>query len=259
VCIIGMHRSGTSMVANLLQRAGLYLGEENDLHEATPANPAGYFEHLGLIWLNIEVLATVGASWNRPPSSGVDWDAGDLGPYRERARLLARPLRESPPWGWKDPRACLNIPFWRSAFGPLRFVVVVRNPLEVAFSLKRRNEFSLDFGLALWRDYAERILEDTSPEERIITHLDAYYLRPDREIARVLDFLHLDGKHDLAALRRVANPELRHHQKSLRDLEEFGVSLELIELYSLLLREAGHPDGERGIFQAPERCASSIH
>ena len=37
-----MHRSGTSLVSSLLQRAGIHIGEK--LIAANSANPRGYFE-----------------------------------------------------------------------------------------------------------------------------------------------------------------------------------------------------------------------
>jgi hypothetical protein len=41
VCIGGMHRSGTSMVANLLRLCGLHLGAETDMVPAALDNPGG--------------------------------------------------------------------------------------------------------------------------------------------------------------------------------------------------------------------------
>ena len=40
--VAGFHRSGTSVVTDLLQRSGLYVGEE--LLDPAPSNPYGHFE-----------------------------------------------------------------------------------------------------------------------------------------------------------------------------------------------------------------------
>jgi hypothetical protein len=239
VAIVGMHRSGTSMVAKLLQQAGLNLGDEADLMPPAAENPEGFYEHLEFVRLNDEVLNVAGAGWDCPPAAEFDWEDNALDPFRTRARCLAAPLRERLPWGWKDPRTSLTLPFWRSAFGPLRTVVVVRNPLEVVSSLYRRNGFSTALALTLWQIYAERVLEGTSPRERLVTHYDSYFLDPDREITRVLDFLGLNRDQDLPALRTAAIPALRHHRKSVRDLEEHGFPEGVIDLYLRLRREAG--------------------
>ena len=244
VCIAGMHRSGTSMVAQLLQRAGLFLGDPADLMPPAEENPEGFFEHLGFVRLNDEILNAAGAGWDCPPPTGFAWDDPALDPLRERARQLAAPLSASPAWGWKDPRNSLTVPFWRSALGPLRTVVVVRNPLEVVTSLHRRNGFSTALGLTLWQLYGERVLEDTTPEERLVTHFDSFFLRPQEELARLASWLGLEGSGETAPPEAVAEPALRHHRKSARDLIEDGFPAAAIELYRRLCHEAEWWEGD---------------
>jgi len=239
VAIVGMHRSGTSMVAKLLQQAGLNLGDDARLMPPAAENPEGFYEHLEFVRLNDEVLNVAGAGWDCPPTAEFDWNDEALDPYRERARQLAAPLQERVPWGWKDPRTSLTLPFWRGVFGPLQTVAVVRNPLEVVTSLHRRNAFSTALGLTLWQIYAERILQDTSPDERLVTHYDSYFLEPDQEISRVLQFLGLHRNQDLQGLQAAAIPALRHHRKTVHDLEEHAFPAEVIDLYLRLCREAG--------------------
>ena len=89
VAIVGMHRSGTSMVAKLLQQAGLNLGDETDLMPPAEENPEGFYEHLEFVRLNDEVLNVAGAGWDCPPAAGFDWDDEALDPFRERARQLS--------------------------------------------------------------------------------------------------------------------------------------------------------------------------
>jgi hypothetical protein len=244
VAIVGMHRSGTSMVAKLLQRAGLNLGDEADLMPPAEENPEGFYEHLEFVGLNDEVLNVAGAGWDCPPAADFNWDDNALDSFRARARRQAVLVGERLPWGWKDPRTSLTLPFWRSAFGPLRTVAVVRNPLEVVISLHRRNSFSTALGLTLWQIYAERMLDHTSPDDRLITHYDSYFLEPDREITRVLDFLDLNQDQDLQGLKVGAIPALRHHRKTVSDLYEHEFPTEVIDLYLRLCREAGWVEGQ---------------
>ncbi len=244
VAIVGMHRSGTSMVARLLQQAGLNFGEEADLMPPAEENPEGFYEHLGFVRLNDEVLNAAGAGWDCPPPPDVDWGSGRFEHFRERARSLAAPLQSAPAWGWKDPRTSLALPFWRSALGPLRTVVVVRNPLEVVTSLHRRNGFSIALGLTLWQIYAERILTGTSHDARLVTHYDAYFFDPGREIDRLLDWLNMENGQNTPALTDAAVPGLRHHRKTLSDLEEAELTDQTISTYRQLLREADWWEGD---------------
>src|SRR5215213_10338134 len=94
VAIVGMHRSGTSMVAKLLQQAGLNLGDEADLMPPADENPEGFYEHLQFVKLNDAVLNVAGAGWDCPPAAGFNWDDAAIDSFRARARRLAAPLGE---------------------------------------------------------------------------------------------------------------------------------------------------------------------
>ena len=68
VCIAGMHRSGTSMVARILSECGVYLGEPTELLPPAPDNVAGPFEHKEFLQLNDEVLANARRRVGRRPA-----------------------------------------------------------------------------------------------------------------------------------------------------------------------------------------------
>ncbi len=244
VCIAGMHRSGTSMVAKLLRDGGLYLGDEADLMPAGDDNPEGFWEYADIVTLNDAVLAELGGAWDLPPDPPADWEAARLDALRATAASQAARFEGYNPWGWKDPRNSLTLPFWRSAVGPLQVVCVIRNPLEVALSLRRRNQFSLALGLWLWYAYNKRLLDDTTPEERIVTHFDAYFGDSGREIRRLLAAM--DLPHDDDAVARLAGNArvgLKHHTYSIPDLLQANVAPEIVNLYLDLCEEAEHAAG----------------
>ena len=97
VCIIGMHRSGTSMVARLLQQCDLYLGPEYQLLGPDSANPEGHFEHTGFLKIDDALLRYFGGSWDFripvPPPSG----------RRRRLPLGPRPVEASDLGGARGP------------------------------------------------------------------------------------------------------------------------------------------------------------
>jgi hypothetical protein len=237
-----MHRSGTSMVAKLLSQAGLYLGPDDVLMPPASENPEGFFEHLDFVSLNDEVLNEAGAGWDCPPPVTTDWADAAFDRHRERARTLAAPLAAQGVWGWKDPRTSLTIPFWESALGPLRTVLVVRNPLEVVTSLHRRNGFSIALSLTLWQIYAERVLAATSPDRRFVTHFDAWFVDPAAEAKRLVGALGLPGW-DTEGEGPDPNIGLRHHRQTLDDLRLADFPSATIETYRALCQEAGWWEG----------------
>src|SRR5688572_29592847 len=114
-CVAGMHRSGTSMVARLLKLAGLYLGEEADLMRASSDNPDGFWEHLGFVTINDELLTEHGGGWDFPvaiPEPPANEER--LALVRNKALSLVAQFDGHQPWGWKDPRNSLTLPFWQA-------------------------------------------------------------------------------------------------------------------------------------------------
>ena len=144
VIILGMHRSGTSMVSELLDGLGLFVGKQlQDDHEST------YF-----LGLNEQLFARVGAAWDRPlpvldflacdeaVRMTVDALTLDLSGRRVRPFLGQRTTldRFDRPWGWKDPRTIVTLPVWLRLFPDARLVYLIRNGVDVAKSLSVREQ-----------------------------------------------------------------------------------------------------------------------
>src|SRR5687768_9094893 len=139
VCITGMHRSGTPMIAHALSRAGLFLGDPQDLHGPSDDNPDGYWEHKRIVAINDDLLELFGGGWDLPPQLAPGWLLEPrVHDMASRALTIFDQLRTHEHWGWKDPRCALTLPFWLSQCPDLFVVACVRNPLEVANSLRRR-------------------------------------------------------------------------------------------------------------------------
>jgi hypothetical protein len=68
ICIAGAHRSGTSMLTRLLHRCGLFLSPKNALMPPRADNPDGFWEHLGFVALNDELLSPCALMNNRRQS-----------------------------------------------------------------------------------------------------------------------------------------------------------------------------------------------
>lgn len=192
-CIIGMHRSGTSMVARILNLCGLDLGSPDQFMPPNTSNPLGYFEDQIISYkINDALLSHLGGSWNDPPDLEPGWEHDpSLSEFARKARSYIYTLSESTHWGWKDPRTTILLPFWKSLITDLRFVICIRRPLHVAESLNKRDEVSVSKGFSLWHQYVKAAILDTEGCPRIFTFYEDYFRDTRREIERLIDFCDL--------------------------------------------------------------------
>jgi len=242
VCITGMHRSGTSLVARLLNLCGLYLGPEDRIMPPDEGNPAGYWQSLDMDHLTEEILAHFAGDWEfLLPHMPPGWETKpDIDPFRERAQQLIQIMSEREPWGWKDPRCSLTLPFWKSVLPGLKVVVCLRNPVETARSLARHVSSTDAFSYNLWLRYNQRILSDTDPGDRLITHYDMYFVDPRGEPGRILRWLGWSVPEErLDAACRIVSTSHRQHRLTEADLNEARVPLEVAEAYAALCTEGG--------------------
>jgi hypothetical protein len=222
ICIAGMHRSGTSMIAGLLHGCGLYLGDEDDLLGANSGNAEGHFEHKGFLKINDALLAQLGGSWDFPPPLEAGWqESASLAALRQQATRLVSELSRRFPWGWKEPRTTVLLPFWKTLVPELRFVICVRNPLEVARSLAKRNKMSLEHGLTLWHRYTRAALEGSAGAPRMIAHYEDYLLNPEAEAERLARFCGLQIPAHSTPLTSGIRVELRHQKSALAEILGF--------------------------------------
>lgn len=163
ILVLGMHRSGTSATAGALAMAGAIAPSET--MPATEDNPGGYWESSRIARLNNALLSSAGIQWKEAGGISEDWFKA---PERKDdaarvAELICSEFANSGPVVCKDPRICRLLPVWRMAFemlgGRWIAVLVVRNPVAVAFSLRRRMENeqfrpaaveSIESGILLW-------------------------------------------------------------------------------------------------------------
>jgi len=241
ICIAGVHRSGTSMLARLLNLCGLYLGRDEDIIKPRHDNPAGFWENIRFLGINEELLASIGSSWDLPPSAEkvARLASQDL-PLKAQAEKLIEEFAGREPWGWKDPRNSLTLPFWKQRILGLKVIIALRNPLEVFQSLNRRGGSSFLFSITLWLIYNQLALAASSDLERIFTHYDSYFHDPRAELLRVADFCGLEVSGDvLADACSAVDTALRHNRVTTDQMRQAGVPAKLMDLYQDLCAEAG--------------------
>jgi len=225
------------MVTRLLHYCGLELGPESELMPPQADNPEGFWEHLGFVALNEELLSELGGAWDLPPRADENFTSPRLDPLRLKAQLLIEPFATASLWGWKDPRNSLTLPFWQQLLPGLKTVVVVRNPLEVAHSMRKRNGTSYSFGLRLWEIYNRRLVGAANEEDRVITDYDSFFRQPELELRRIADFIGLcDAK--IGSTATLITPRKRHTHFTIDQLIDARVAPEVVELYRALVSEA---------------------
>lgn len=137
IIITGMHRSGTGLLARVLEVSGVFIGADRD-----PVND----ESWSFVETNLALLGSHGFSWS-DPGVPVRWDTADgwrrrfvrgyLGLRRGRCRKPR--WRGQGTWAWKDPRNTFTLVFWLQQFPQARVLHIRRNGLDVALSLQKRN------------------------------------------------------------------------------------------------------------------------
>ncbi len=225
IIICGMHRSGTSLICRALETAGLFTG----------ANKEHNHEAVFFLTLNQWMFEQHGAGWdctynmrflNDDLADYIHQVTGNIlsGPVASSytgsddvALLPVTPLR---PWGWKDPRNTFTAPLWSRHFPNARIIHVCRNPVDVAASLRQREQetmqhhrqllehtpaeqldgsmrfqqsarlFHLAEGIGLWQDYVSQslLLEQEFTERSIRVRYEDFLAEPRQALERLTAF-----------------------------------------------------------------------
>lgn len=151
VMVLGMHRSGTSMLAGSLQQAGLELGPCSTWNEF---NRRGNREHPSVVAFHERLLARQGNAWHTPPATVVPWTSAE----RRAARRIIASFRGSACWGFKDPRGTFFHEGWQQLLPTLAFVGIFRHPSAVAASLHVRGGMPAHDAIRIWLAYNRRLV-----------------------------------------------------------------------------------------------------
>ena len=268
-----MPRSGTSLVTQLLHRCGLDLGPPDQLMPASINNPDGYWENLQFVRFNERLLAANGGTWFAPPAALTStpelaaearsivaqfqepWGWKDprnavtlsfwrsilpsmkvlvciRHPAQTASSLVASTLMpRSWQLSWSVTRPDSPI---RLRDRPSRFHQRLCGAIRTSMSVENRRQLIYEVGLELWRVYNTKILEETVPGDRLVTHYEAVLKNPYSELERILNFAEIHASS--AVIReaaQVVSPRLWHQRTADAELNP-----ELAMLYAQLSNEA---------------------
>lgn len=249
VVLLGMHRSGTSLTASILEAMGVDFG--SDFIAANENKPKGSFEHAAINRAHIRLNRLV----NRSPFKAtglVDypqsfWQSRQALEFIDEVEMMVRREldRVNGIWGFKDPHTIKLLPLWQSVFERLEivplYILAVRHPAEVAASAAKRHRIDVDQGELLWLDHNVAALRSTGFDIPVITDYAAWFADPLPQARRVMDALGLVWPDEDTALRAALNDRIDaglHRQKHSGNARSPFAG----ELYSQLLKASAGAD-----------------
>lgn len=247
VCVIGPGRSGTSLTMRMLSILGVYAGSEDGFIVSRRGNPANFWERTAIARLNNRLLRLHGGDVLNPPRLPPGWESAKSVAAERRAAsaLLADTFGGHDLWGWKCPRASLTLPFWQQLIPDLRYVICVRNPIDMARSLAELGGVPREQALSLWLTYTATAMVNTSGKQRTFVRYADYFDDWRPVVGQLAGLL---GSHsgatetgEVAELIESAIDEgLRHHEVAAHELmSDAQIPAELAALFLIVTLIAG--------------------
>lgn len=208
--VLGMHKSGTTLLAQILHHSGISMGEHLD--GGVSYDQGNKYEREATFGLNLALLG-------KSDDLVLDIDASRARTLNLAQREIMRAIirdcdhRHGGTWGFKDPRTCLTWPLWRLELPEHRIIAVYRDPAEVWPRFKwrglRRRLWNFRYACAYlerWYEHNRGVMEAVAAAgDRAIVLGYHELMSDDREFARLCAFV---GR-DLEDRRR---PELYRHR-----------------------------------------------
>ncbi|MEI6697064.1 MAG: sulfotransferase [Bacteroidota bacterium] len=222
ILILGMHRSGTSLVAQLIAKWGAYMG--HDLMPADAHNQSGYWEYQPLVDFHEKLLQKTNNIWYAPSEA---FDVKQLlFEYGDEAREMVEQMdKGGEVWCWKDPRTSLFLDFWKEILlgREIIFIITNRNLEAVTSSLFIRDKLPSFISIALWEFSTYKIIEALNPAIKYKwIDYDKIISEPETVISEL--FLFLNNSFQITENQAVFDHMIRSVKKSLNHVKPFTIS-----------------------------------
>lgn len=270
IIVLGVDRSGTSLVAETVARWGAYAGPEGDLASADEHNPHGYWEHQPMEDFLDELFTATGVSMWHPALASLVERKADEERFRNAAEALVAAMESAGgPWVWKEPYLSLSLPFWERIWRDPLYVITVRDPQESARSyqkailppqfadgLRLRSLFFLR-----WQHFLSAIFRSqVTRTGSIVVSYEKLVASPRTQCERLARFLGvrlgLEPRPDAPEVMAAAvDPSLRRNRSGLPFWEATEATEEQKLLYEFLLERAddsGAPTDSRASGEIPD-------
>lgn len=166
--VLGMHKSGTSLAAEILHKSGISMVNTDPVGTY---EDGAYYERQDCFQLNMAILG-----WS---DEELLYCKSELALTPVQAAQMRTIIAENEAlggdWGFKDPRTCLTYSLWSKYLPPHRLIIVYR-PVEAIWhryqykGLRFWKHWQRAFGLVeAWLVYNEAII-------RILQHRQSHYI-----------------------------------------------------------------------------------
>lgn len=217
--VLGMHRSGTSLLAGSCRLLGADLGGR--MMEAGNDNVMGFWEHDEIVRIHDEMLERLGFAWDDVRALPDRWwEYQVVEPQRAALKtLLQRDFGQASLGCVKDPRLCRLLPLWTGLLQELGweplYLLAGRDPAEIVASLQTRNGFSAEKSALLTLRYMLEAESGSRGGKRIFVDYSALLQDWAGTLRPAWTRLGLNWPKDTAGVEaegsRFVHKELRHH------------------------------------------------
>ena len=238
-----MHRSGTSLCANVLHELGVDIA---DAAGPSANNRRGHWERPRINDLHDAALAIFGRGWNTPTHHlalpHAWWTDPRLEPVRRHiVTYLKRSMAHGRPFGFKDPRTSRLLALWPHILEELAldptYVFCVRDPAQVARSITARDQLAGDQAAYRWLIYNAQAVHGVGGARVCVIGYETWFTDAATTLDRLARFVGLPARPDIIGL---VDAGLRHDADSAAE----PVAPVAVRLYRGLLA-AGEQFDER--------------
>ncbi|NPA69079.1 MAG: sulfotransferase [Chlorobi bacterium] len=240
--ILGVHRSGTTLMSKLFAKAGIFTGINQNINkEATfffninkkllkeNDSDAYFFENTLKNLKNEEYLNKKSKQLKKIINKDIYLKF--FGIKHSLQYFLTGKL---PEWGFKDPRTVIFLPLWSKVFPDAKYLIILRNPIDVCMSIyyfeqkrwlqkiKKRpdSEFNMHLLTAfeVWKNFTKLLTETPAeyPKQSLLIKYEN--LKEEKTLKKIINFLNSGIKPE--TLQKIIKNKTSNYEKP-EDYENF--------------------------------------
>tara|TARA_R110002060_G_scaffold27200_10_gene37012 strand:+ start:646 stop:1320 length:675 start_codon:yes stop_codon:yes gene_type:complete len=220
VLIIGMHRSGTSMLSGIVGMSGLYCAGHGKLTKA-PIHRTQHLEDRKCMRINNAVLGKSGGSWKSVPDYDEIKNIKDRNLIKTAKEYLRNLQKQAHPnkFSLKDPRFSILSQWWfenlPDLFNP-KVIWIERDIDGVVGSLKmrepwaRKNPKHAHKVAITYISYIEKMLKEYNPEY-IKLKYEEVLKNPMENYKKICNFIEVDPKQNKSLVMDWIRPHFKRN------------------------------------------------